>query len=892
MFATFISPGVIVNLLILSIIYSIFFLSGAAALIYQVVWIRSLSLVFGGSHLAVATVLTVFMTGLAVGGYVFGKRISGSTGLLKLYGVLELGIALFALLFMLLMKLYPPVYTLLAQLFPDSPLYLSAVRIIFAALAIIGPTTLMGGTLPVLSGLVADISRSVDGRLPFLYGFNTFGAVVGAAVAGFVLLRQVTVTSTMLVAVALNIFVAVLALLLHKRVPSGCNQQAGNQESSGLLPADQSAMATPCRLVLWGIGVSGFCALGYEILWTRILGIVVGASVYGFTIMLVAFLTGISAGSAVYGMVTRLVERRYGAVPVRLSIALFGLVQVLIGASALAVTAAFIHLPVNKPLLMKYFLTHGHSMFEARQWANIALSLGYMFVPAFLMGVAFPLAGRVHAASRQRAARAVGEILAFNTVGAIIGSALCGFVLIYLVGIERSLQMLILVNIGFGLLVMFSLAGSRAVNRGVVIASLVALSGVYLFPGIWSLWDVRWLAIYRTNELEAYNTPQSLKNSLANTQVLYYGEGAQAIVSSVKTGSYQNFITNGRTESSNTPVDLQCVYTLGHLPMLLAKNPRTVFVLGTGAGMTLGATSVYPSVEKITLVEIEPKVLGVARTFARYNHNVLDNPKLKVVFNDGRNYLMTTREKFDVITADPVHPWFSGAGYLYTSEYFKLAAEHLNPGGIICQWLPIYELTNDNLRSVVRTFRENFKYTMIWLTQYDIELVGSNTPIILDEAELARRMAIPEVAGDLTSVKMGNATDFLSYFLMGSEGARRYSQGAAINTDDNVYLEFSAPLSVGNTGLVAENIAALSAHRESILPYLVKPGSLREQQLQAAAWNERERAAQLKDRLHAVYYRMDKEFDYITLMRQLRRQYPDYAPYQLMYDNYRLSYRD
>lgn len=885
--------GITVNIVIMAVIYTIFFLSGAAALIYQVVWIRSLSLLFGGSHLAVATVLTVFMAGLALGGYAIGKRLGGVQKLLRLYGLLELGIAAFALLFLLLLKLYPPVYIALAQFAPTSPLYLSCIRITFAALALIGPTTLMGGTLPVLSALVSGRSQGIGTRLSFLYGFNTFGAVVGAAAAGFVLLRHFSVNSTLFIAILINLVVGILAVLLQNWTQTHLENQEPAEDAAEIAPDEELVPLASLKLVLWGIAISGFCALGYEVLWTRILGIVVGASVYGFTIMLVAFLTGIASGSAVYGLVLKALERqKQTGQSLRNSIVLFGFVQVAIGVAALVVSIAFINLPVHKPMLMKYFLLRNYSMFEARQWANIVLSLAYMFVPAFFMGVAFPLAGRVHAGYKRQVGRAVGEILAYNTIGAILGSACSGFLMIYLVGIERSLQILIMINIGFGLLVIFSLANSRKLNWSVGAATALAILTLSINPGIWKIWDSRWLAIYRTNELEAYNTPESLRNALNNTQVLYYGEGAEAIVSSVKTGSYQNFITNGRTESSNTPVDLQCVYTLGHLPMLLAKNPKNIFVLGTGAGMTLGATSVYPGVEKITLVEIEPKVLGVARTFARYNHNVLENNKLKIVFNDGRNFLLTSKEKFDVITADPIHPWFSGAGYLYTSEYFKLAAEHLNPGGIICQWLPIYELTNDNLKSVVRTFRENFKYTMIWLTQYDIELVGSNTPIVLDEKELARRIAIPEVAGDLTSVKMGSATEFLSYFLMGDGGVRRYSQGSTINTDDNVYLEFSAPLSVGKTGLVAENIATLTQFRESIIPYLAPPAQPAERERQARLWQENEKAAVLADRLHSVYYVMDKEFEYVTLMRQLKNQYPDYAPYQIMYDNYRLTYKN
>src|SRR4030043_930583 len=215
------------------------------------------------------------------------------------------------------------------------------------------------------------------------------------------------------------------------------------------------------------------------------------------------------------------------------------------------------------------------------------------------------------------------------------------------------------------------------------------------------VWDMKYFAIFRNNQPEAFRTPEMGREAIENTDVLYYGEGIESIVSSIKIkGGEQSFITNGRIEASSHLQALQCQFTLGHLPMLLNKSPKRVLVVGLGSGMTLGATSVHPSVEELTLVELEPKVIGVAKTFEKYNHSVLNNPKLKVVFNDGRNYLTTTKNKFDVITADPIHPWFRGAGYLYTKEYFKLVSEHLNPDGIICQWLPIYELSQEDLRSI------------------------------------------------------------------------------------------------------------------------------------------------------------------------------------------------
>jgi len=300
--------------------------------------------------------------------------------------------------------------------------------------------------------------------------------------------------------------------------------------------------------------------------------------------------------------------------------------------------------------------------------------------------------------------------------------------------------------------------------------------------------------------------------------------------------------------------------------------------------MTLGATSAYPEVEKITLAEIEPKVLGVTRTFSRYNNNVLDDPRLNVVFNDGRNFLLTTKDKFDVVTADPVHPWFSGAGYLYTREYFRLVSEHLNPGGVACQWLPLYELTEDDLKSVVKTFSENFKYTMVWLTFNDAELVGSDSPLVLDEDELDRKIKEnPAVLRDLVAVNMGSGEAFLSYFVMGNEGVREFCRGGKTNTDDNLYLEFSAPRNIGNNSLMATDMQFVTSHRESILPYLRVPADKEARARVESRWKANLEAAYIADKAHVKYMGGilgNQEFNEVT--GAVNALYPGYAPWQFL----------
>ncbi len=306
--------------------------------------------------------------------------------------------------------------------------------------------------------------------------------------------------------------------------------------------------------------------------------------------------------------------------------------------------------------------------------------------------------------------------------------------------------------------------------------------------------------------------------------------------------------------------------------------------------MTLGATSVHPTVKRVLLLELEPAMLGVAKTFKAYNHNVLDNPKLEIIFNDGRNFLLTTKDKFDVITADPIHPWFRGAGYLYTTEYFKLASEHLKEGGIMCQWLPIYEMTVENLKSVVKTFQESFKHTVLWLTYYDSVIVGSNSPIRVDEDELEKRInEVPAISNDLKRVMMGSADDFLSYFAMGTKGMRAFGEKGIVNTDDNLYLEFSAPLNIGKGFLMEENLNALVKHREDILSYLIPEEERRAREKQVIKWEQRWEMTNLYDRAHALFLGGEhSKPQFQSLRAELDGKYPWYGPWRFLNDEYTL----
>jgi spermidine synthase len=855
---------------VFTVIYIVCFLSGGAALMYEIVWFRSLSLIFGGSHLAITTTVSVFMLGLAFGSWISGRMLHKFRNLLMLYGMLELGIALFAGVFYILMIFYPPFYFSMAKFALDSRIYLTFIRVLFATIAMIVPTTLMGATIPILTSLLAKNVRSVGGHLSFLYGFNTFGAVAGATAAGFFLLRVFPISGVMFMAMAINVIIGAVSIIMKNKVhllkddivprtpPTTQFKSASwfrKAKEQLIIPANAVTSQLTYKLVFWGIGISGFCALGYEVLWTRILILFLDASTYSFTIMLVAFLVGISVGGMSYGFFWKLffLKRDRSETRIAVTVTVFGITQLLIGLTTFLAMNYIIDLPSYSISLSKLFSKMTGSLFSIRQFSHFSLAFTILFIPAFLMGLAVPLAGKVHAHYKNTIGQAVGEIIAYNTTGAVLGAAISGFVLIYLVGIEKSFLILSFLNIGLGVLVIASLRKKKLIMVGL----MTALFGVMIFfiydNRALSLWDKRYLATYTFNKVSHYMNKEDIQNILNANEILYYGEGVESIVSSVQANNHVYFRTNGRVEASTEPADIQNQYMLGHLPMLLHKNPMKVLVIGMGSGMTSGAVSVHSNLESLTVVEIEPNVLGVARTFGPWNHFVVDNSKLRVIFNDARNFLMTSEEKFDVITADPIHPTWRGSGYLYTTEYFRLAAEHLTPGGIMCQWLPLYQLSIEDVQSIVRTFAENFKYVMAWLTLHDIQLLGSNEPILIDEMDIQQRMSEKAVVKDLQMALMDSTEAFFTYFLAGTEGLTAFSENAVLNTDDNVHLEFSSPLTIGNDSTIPQCLAALLRYRGNVEPYLTPLSNGLEQEIKKARWKINKHDQEVVDHAHILY---------------------------------------
>lgn len=799
----------------------LFFLSGAAALIYQVVWARSLGLVLGASHLAVATVLSVFMAGLALGNRLLAGAADRSERPLRLYGLLECAVGLSALGFLALMSVYPRLFGALAGGMADDRAALTALRAAFALVAMIVPTTLMGGTFPVMTRFIAADAASFPRQLARLYALNTFGAVAGTLAAGFLLLRHFGATATLMTGVVLSLTVGIAAMRLQRSATPAAAPRVVDRPQEPPTPAvagaDRRAEPGLVRAMLLGVALSGFCALGYEVLWTRMLTFGVGTSVYSFAIMLAAFLAGMALGSqALAVLVAR--GRPLGATGFA---RLFAATQVLIGLAALVVTARLDALPATVTAVQEALGGIGGGAFSSRLAMTAVLAFGHLAVPAFFMGAAVPAAGAALRRGAAGAGDAVGRLLAANTVGAILGPLAAGFVLIDALGIERALHFLAALSVATGLLAGAATATRR---RGALLAAATVGVAALLTTA------VRWNGTWDRDALARFvnNTPAGAARDARgepDLEVIFYREGINETVSVFRSlNGIQTYVVNGRAEASSAAIDIQLQRALGHLPLLLHPAPRDVFVLGTGTAMTLGATARHPGVRRLVLAEIEREMIAVGRLFARWNGNVLEDPRLRIVIDDGRNFLATTRERFDVISADPIHPWSGGAGYLYTREFFAAVAARLAPGGIASQWLPLYELGVRDVQTVVRTFADAFPHVLVFATYYDAVLVGSFEPLVIDPAALAARLAAPGIADDLAVARMDGAEDLLSYFVMGTAGARRFGAAGALNTDDNLALEFSAPASQGLPRCEAANVAALETARESLAGYLA-PGA-------------------------------------------------------------------
>jgi spermidine synthase len=746
--------------------------SGCAALIYEIVWFQLLQLVIGSSVVSLGVLLGTFMGGMCLGSLLLPRAVSPRHHPLRVYATLEFGIGLIGLLILWGMPLIGGIYTAwagpgVAGLF---------VRGIVAAICLLPPTLLMGATLPAVARWVETTPQGVS-WLGFFYGGNIAGAVIGSLTAGFYLLRVYDTAVATYVAVALNFLVAAIAFLISRMVPAGATQPAAS-------PATNVKGAAGAWAVYVAIGLSGATALAAEVIWTRILSLLFGATVYTFSLILAVFLIGLGIGSSLGAAVGRGLRRPRVAL---------GICQALLCAAiawtAYVTTQSLPFWPINPSLAITPWFT---------MQLDLVLCLWAVLPAAILWGASFPLALASVASPGQDPARLVGGVYAANTVGAIVGSLAASFVLVAWIGSQHAQQVLIVASLVSALLVLaWGVADQERMSNtaqwlttggliaGAAVAVLLARS-VPEVPGV----------------LIAYGRYTATRNG--QDKIIYKDEGMTASVAvSEMPNGVLNYHNAGKIQASSQPEDMRLQRMLGHLTTLLPASAKRVVVIGCGAGVTAGAVSIDPAVEYETIAEIEPLVPRVVSTyFAAHNFDVVRNPKVHIQIDDGRHYVATLRGKFDALTSDPLDPWVKGAAMLYTREFFEDVKAHLNPGGVVTLFVQLYESNTDAVKSEIGTFFEAFPNGMVFGNTnngvgYDLVLFGQVEPTTINLDAIDARLKQPEyakVAQSLREIGFNSAVDLFSTYAGNAADLKPWLKDAPINRDRNLRLQYLAGL--------------------------------------------------------------------------------------------------
>jgi spermidine synthase len=753
-----------------------FVLSGATGLIYEVLWARMLGLVFGATTLAVSTVLAAFMGGLALGSALAGRFASRIKKPIGTYGVMEIGIAIYALLVPLLFRWIDHVYVAVWQQFQPSFFAFSLWRFVLSFLVLLVPTTLMGATLPVL--VAVGSSKNAVARL---YAFNLAGAIIGTLAAGFVLLPVLGVRTTIGVAATVNVIVGIAAIVLQRRTTT-C---AVSDRATGAVPG---AVDDFSRFWYFAAIASGFVTISTQVSWTRILTMIIGSSTYAFSIVVALFLIGLAGGAW-------WIARKNRSEALRLTILK---VEVLTTISMLL--SLFV---LNK--LPAVMVTLG-LRFQPSSWLGllalqILCAILLILVPAVLMGMVMPLVLVWAGADQTNAVGRTGRSYAVNTIGAIAGAFITGFVLIP----KTSTRFTLLLS-AVCCLVVAAVAyrpddaiQNSALKRSLAIGSIPILVIVlFLIAPRMNLADL---------SIGAYD---SLVRVLAQTreggtnqndqaaqvhELLMYEEGPTATVSVRNDQNTISMAINGRTNASDSKYDMPTQVMLGQLPLLIAPRIDNALIIGYATGITVGSMLQSP-IQSVTCVELEPGTVVASRFFEHLNHRPLDDPRTHLIIDDARTFFRVTPNRYDIIVSEPSHPWVPGVANLFTQEFFELGRARLNDDGIFVQWVQIYQLSTESLRSVLATYQKVFPHVLVFRVGglnkgKDLLLVGSNRPLNLDR--LSERFADPRMAAEMARVDLNSEAGVRAWFVCDESKLGPAVAGAKINSDDNMYIETTVP---------------------------------------------------------------------------------------------------
>jgi spermidine synthase len=800
------------------LVLSCFFLSGTAGLIYETLWVRMIDKVIGSAPFAVATVLSVFMGGLALGSIMAGMyidRLQSKGALLSLYGRIEVVIGVYALIFPFLITAATPLYRWAYDLLLPYFRFYQFFSFLGCLALLIIPTSLMGVTLPVLCRFYVMSLDHLGARTGRLYGLNTIGAALGSVLCGFFLVGSLGVWGTLFVAAGTNFIIGALCILAarHKAFSSPAPTAMNRTKKSGVKLSKPRAElgddGKTVRWALWIFAVSGFCSMAYEVVWTKLLGLLIGPTTYSFTLVISTFIIGLAAGSIIFGRLGDKTQKVF---------LLLASTQLCASILALAVSQLLGNSQFFFAKLIHTFQHGFGTMIAVQSIVLFAVLLG----PTIFLGAALPLVNRIYARSLPGLGKSIGIAYAVNTLGAILGSFAAGFILIPLVGKENGLRLVIMFQfvtsfaaltfVGFGLE-----RKSRQRLAGIALAVSGALL-IFSFPS----WNRSVLArgwyrnfheiendLARTSWTESlWKGARLLARERGGLEVVFYGDGIGGFTTVEKEttslGQEEYALYNSGKADASSHGDRSTQALSGHIPLLFHPNPERVMVVGLASGMTPGEALLYP-VKRLDILEINDQAARACRSFfSPWNNACLDDPRTRLIIQDGRNHLALTREKYDVIISEPSNPWMAGLANLYTLDFFRLVQERLNDKGVFAQWIQSYEMDWSTFALLGRTFKEAFPNgALMKIGPADYLLLGFARQGELDWKAAKENI---EYARSSTNVSFPGF-GFLANMVITEDLQELFGEGP-LHTDDWPRLEFSAPRQLYGGNLDLDRIIA------------------------------------------------------------------------------------
>lgn len=761
---------------------------------------RMLSPIFGVTVYAVGTTLAVFMLGLAIGSAVLGRLSDKSRNPVLLYIILVIGICLYTAIVPWLMDVVKWAFVNIHTHFKLSLTFSAIARFLLCIAGLLLPTILMGGTLPVLSRYVAVLRDEVGQSAGYLYGINTLGAVVGTVCAGFVLIDLLGVSETNWLAVALYVLSALFALPAsmaeHPKLQTVQESVGRKTEPKPQIPLR--------RLALIAATGSGFAALIYEVVWTRIIALMSNVTVYSFSGVLAAFLTGLAIGSVVS---SRLLVRREATA------LYFALVQAGIGLYAV-LTPTLFELAGSRFTDLQINWNYFDGNFLLFVFAQFILMFCMLIVPTFLMGAAFPLACCLASAGSSTAGLSVGAVSAWNTVGGALGSVAGAFVFIPLIGLKGTLIAAAAINfILFGVLTFVEQGVTRHVKT--LVATFVGLGLLVSIGTLGKNITFRGMSISGTE------------------RIIWHYEGPEGVVEVIRNEQHGTLgLRSNRTkyEGSNEPIIMQMYRRQFYLPLLLHPDPEEVLVLGMGTGVSVASAIADDRVKRVDIVEISRGIVKAARLFfGPHNLHAADTSKGTLFLDDARNHVLLYSHRYDVIVADLFFPNSPGVGSLYTVEHYNYCRKRLKPGGLMCQWVPLHQVDEEELAAIMRSFSKVFPHVSVWVYEKYLALIGLETPMEIDVERFVKAFKRQSIKADLARHRLEDPVLMLSGFVMADSDVTMFTGKGPLNTDNHPFVEFHASrhFHLDHTAtLYLENRSRLDKARRPIYPYLKGPNEM------------------------------------------------------------------